>query len=514
MLIARSRTWALLCLVLAALTANATNTTTYEFHSAKGLLLLDYIPAQNASGVEQTLEYIYLGDKRIAQRSFNNRTASASSCAFDITGEGNLDAAIDGLLITRYALGFRGTSLIAGISTTPALNATTLETKLQSLTTVPSGSPVGSKPKLDLDGDGRVLGSTDALMIHRFLRNIKGDALTSKAFNPAGTRNATNEISPYIASICEKNPIPAGESISYFHNDIGGTPQVATDASGTVLWKESYKPYGERTTNALASEGGKGTNELYFHGKKAETQLNGGVTLQYFGRRYFDPQRGQFNSIDPVGFTESSVHSFNRYAYGNNNPYRYVDPDGSFPGLVLLAGAAAAAPAMITGGARLAPFLQRATASAMGMAQRIAAHPATLHAIEAAEGLMTGGPSSGVASGAAAAGAFSKAASIHHICTNKNCISTATGGPWTPRFEALFEKAGLSLEDAINKAVVVGHQGPHPQAYHQEIFRRISQATSGLSGGAYQQALQHELGAISAEITTTGSTLNKMVTKQ
>ena len=32
--------------------------------------------------------------------------------------------------------------------------------------------------------------------------------------------------------------------------------------------------------------------------------------------------------IDPVGVDENNVHSHNRYAYANNNPYRYVDPDG------------------------------------------------------------------------------------------------------------------------------------------------------------------------------------------
>jgi hypothetical protein len=33
-------------------------------------------------------------------------------------------------------------------------------------------------------------------------------------------------------------------------------------------------------------------------------------------------------SVDPVGFKESNPASFNRYAYANNNPYKYVDPDG------------------------------------------------------------------------------------------------------------------------------------------------------------------------------------------
>jgi hypothetical protein len=32
--------------------------------------------------------------------------------------------------------------------------------------------------------------------------------------------------------------------------------------------------------------------------------------------------------FDPAGVDEGNPHSFNRYAYGNNNPYKYSDPDG------------------------------------------------------------------------------------------------------------------------------------------------------------------------------------------
>jgi hypothetical protein len=44
--------------------------------------------------------------------------------------------------------------------------------------------------------------------------------------------------------------------------------------------------------------------------------------------RQYDPVVGRFMSMDPVGFQETNVHSVNRYAYANNNPYKYVDPDG------------------------------------------------------------------------------------------------------------------------------------------------------------------------------------------
>ncbi len=35
--------------------------------------------------------------------------------------------------------------------------------------------------------------------------------------------------------------------------------------------------------------------------------------------------------MDPVEAQAENLHSFNRYAYANNNPYKFVDPDGNSP---------------------------------------------------------------------------------------------------------------------------------------------------------------------------------------
>ena len=103
---------------------------------------------------------------------------------------------------------------------------------------------------------------------------------------------------------------------------------------------------------------------------------------------------------------------------------------------------------------------------------------------------------------------------VHHICTDKNCISPNSGGPWTPEFQKMFDKAGLSMQDEFNKVWVAGHQGPHPQEYHREIFDRLDAATLGKTGSAYTQAFQSELRALGVEISTAGSKLNQLVTKQ
>ncbi len=113
------------------------------------------------------------------------------------------------------------------------------------------------------------------------------------------------------------------QTVTYFHNDPTGTPILATDSSGAVVWKENYRPYGDRLNNQAASS----SNKLWFAGKP----YDGNTGLSYMGARYYDPILGRFMGVDPKGVTPEQLHSFNRYSYGNNNPYKYVDPDGHSP---------------------------------------------------------------------------------------------------------------------------------------------------------------------------------------
>ena len=123
--------------------------------------------------------------------------------------------------------------------------------------------------------------------------------------------------------------INAAQTVTYFHNDIAGTPLIATDASGNLVWKENYYPYGERLNPETKRD-----NKLWFTGKPYDQDTG----LTYLGARYYNPLLGRFMGVDPKGFDPENIHSFNRYTYANNNPYRYVDPDGHTPlDLVFLA---------------------------------------------------------------------------------------------------------------------------------------------------------------------------------
>ena len=115
----------------------------------------------------------------------------------------------------------------------------------------------------------------------------------------------------------------------------------------------------------------------------------------------------------------------------------------------------------------------------------------------------TGGPPAGVPSGPE-----------HHIATNKNTESDVRGGPWTPRFQEIFDRACMSLDDAANRVHVPGHKGPHPERYHREVFRRLNSRMRGCS--TIQQcrnALVKELRELARDITTPDSELNRLVTR-
>ncbi|WP_164017513.1 AHH domain-containing protein [Pyxidicoccus trucidator] len=102
----------------------------------------------------------------------------------------------------------------------------------------------------------------------------------------------------------------------------------------------------------------------------------------------------------------------------------------------------------------------------------------------------------------------------HHLATDKNSISTARGGPWTPRFRRLFKKAGMELKDPENIVPVEGHNGPHPQRYHELVHERLNGATETCRRvEECRAALTRALQQLAREVVTKGTELNRLVTR-
>jgi RHS repeat-associated protein len=103
-------------------------------------------------------------------------------------------------------------------------------------------------------------------------------------------------------------------NVYYYHTDHLGTPQAMTDASGTMVWKASYEPFGKATITVSTI-----TNNLRLDGYWDQE-----VNLSYNGARYRDLNSNRFLSSDPIGL----AGGLNTYVAVGNNPLRWTDPTG------------------------------------------------------------------------------------------------------------------------------------------------------------------------------------------
>jgi hypothetical protein len=104
--------------------------------------------------------------------------------------------------------------------------------------------------------------------------------------------------------------------------------------------------------------------------------------------------------------------------------------------------------------------------------------------------------------------------SWHHLATDKNDVSAARGGPWTPRFQWIFKKAGMHLNAEENLVFLRGHKGPHPEEYHEEVFRRLFEAVSNChTPEQCRPKLIRELKSLAEEVCTPGALLHQLATK-
>lgn len=112
-------------------------------------------------------------------------------------------------------------------------------------------------------------------------------------------------------------PAVAQEVVEYIHTDALGSPVAITDASGNVIERTVYEPYGAVVNRPLKDGPG-----------YAGHVTDSGTGLSYMQQRYYDPGIARLLSVDPVTAIGDPTGFFNRYKYAASNPYRYTDPDG------------------------------------------------------------------------------------------------------------------------------------------------------------------------------------------
>ena len=112
----------------------------------------------------------------------------------------------------------------------------------------------------------------------------------------------------------------------YLSDHLGGT-SLLVNQTGQVVSEVAYYPYGltRYETNA---------GKVRYRFTDKELDASG---LCYYGARFYDPVVGHFISVDPLWLLspergeEDPQYLTYVYAYANDNPQRYIDPDGRCP---------------------------------------------------------------------------------------------------------------------------------------------------------------------------------------
>jgi len=118
------------------------------------------------------------------------------------------------------------------------------------------------------------------------------------------------------------------DEVRYYHTDAIGSVRLMTDASGQVIRRYDYWPFGERWPGPDAPD------QRQFAGKERDVETG----FDYVGARYYASGNGRFTTVDPMLDVEQALvdpQRWNRYTYGLNNPLKYTDPDGRNPLLII-----------------------------------------------------------------------------------------------------------------------------------------------------------------------------------
>lgn len=156
------------------------------------------------------------------------------------------------------------------------------------------------------------------------------DTLTLKYAGQFQYRQVGNANNPYRIALSEGQAVFRNNNIAYeyYLKDHLGNVRLVFDEKGQTLQRTDYYPFGleiDRNNPAQQLKVRNGYNRYLYNNK----ELQVGIGYLDYGARMYMPEIGRWGVVDPMA---EKGRPWSPYGYAFDNPVRFVDPDGMWPG--------------------------------------------------------------------------------------------------------------------------------------------------------------------------------------
>jgi hypothetical protein len=129
-------------------------------------------------------------------------SSHSQASSWDMDGNDNIDALTDGLLLLRHTFDLRGAALTDGVMADDSpMSSAQVEQRIADAYAI-----------ADIDGSGQVDALTDALILLRYLFELRGDQLVVGAIADDASRSSSSDIEQYIVDHMSSDNSDSGSS--------------------------------------------------------------------------------------------------------------------------------------------------------------------------------------------------------------------------------------------------------------------------------------------------------------
>lgn len=193
--------------------------------------------------------------------------------------------------------------------------------------------------RLEWDVEGRLSKVIEDGKVTSYLYDADGNRLIRR--DPTGTTlylpgmelrldDATARVTAtrYYTHDTVRIAVRTPEGVSFLSTDQHGTSELAINAATHAIVQRRFEPFGR----LRGAPPGSWPDDKGFVGGTVDDTTG----LIHLGAREYDPATGRFLSVDPLidHYDPQQMHG---YAYANNSPITFTDPDGEFFRLIVRA---------------------------------------------------------------------------------------------------------------------------------------------------------------------------------